>query len=399
MTFHRNTRNSTHFSSTAFATPHASDNVEGSAEIISQNSKEANQSNANNTVDAGEDSSYSDWGFFSDEDDDSHLFPPQLNSQDSGGVLIVSGDEESTVEGSRRDGVCQGRIVSLDHLYNTAANLSFPRADDSFSTHINSIDISEIRKSQSEESYEENKEDEVNGWNRRKQLFLLVLTSILMAVVSASLAWNNHSWRSNTLILEQELVQLQVKLQEQQAENLLKTTKHEEDYANNNSDGENSEYNSEEQKILLVDNCWIRAEASFTFGGCTEETKGCAKEASRYLWDSISSVGKTLKERMSYGGDEEWRNLKEGEHGTSGYCLGTGGVCFSSRGLPLLKSGFSIENISEVSYSIASATVAASDAMMHTISGASSLVEHYVSYVVDNTSEAIRGGTILDFLD
>mmetsp|Transcript_9110 Transcript_9110/g.14026 ORF Transcript_9110/g.14026 Transcript_9110/m.14026 type:complete len:464 (+) Transcript_9110:91-1482(+) len=448
-------------------TPPAS-NVGGCSVGMKSNSSKADEDSEGRRYSSDEER----WGLVSDEDEDAKLFPPHQHSDSlrGEGVLIISGDEESTVDSYRRGILHHHKknppILSVEHLARSGAELSLPDTDASLPTDLDSLDAGSIllRDEQSRsEAGDPKRQNEIKNENETpghgdregkiRNLYMPIVSAVLLAcmvLTSGFLVWDRNSWRSSAIRLEEELNLLQARVNETQAEieRLLLETKlkREDPPQEKKSDNCGSKDDGfffppkDQQKVVFADNCWLQAEASFTLGSCADQAKERAKGATDHVWEWFTEIQKTFQDdfvldqdvhndkqrnetkkatkdvadnvwewiaqiQKSFQDDVSDTNVHNDmqRHNTrkspSEHCLEDKGICFSPKWKSLQQAGLNLDDISDMSHSVAAATVAAGDAVMDIVQGAGSLVEDYVKQVIDITMNSMGDDSIFEFID
>lgn len=306
------------------------------------------------------------------------------------GVLIVSGSEPSLDDYQAREHVFPETPVE---------DFSLPGTDDSLPTDLESLveyignhrapgspgsSIFSIFAYTTNEEAQEEDEKSVRSWIEPMPLFARGFVAMLFLL----LAWERHTLRSSNLNLEKELQDLQDQhFQLQQAQNrsrfrlkpIPKVELPPEDTPNFSTGGFDWSKEPDFEDVLLADNCWLRAKASFTLGSCGSEAKenieDWATKAYGKTYETFEFAGKRFRETMS-----TWKTQAKSNR-------------FYFEGSPLQKAGFSLDSITEATNVVASVAVAGSDVVNKIVRDASTFVDEAILTALDTARDAIDEAT------
>jgi len=316
-----------------------------------------------------------------------------IGSAGKDGVLIVSGEDDDSNDESAAD---------LSLLFRTAAALSLPGTDCSVPTDTGRIDIAFERGVStnnllevpfSKHSAMVAMVDGSAQTDRQAPKIDLVkvigsVGFVVMAVALALLAWDRDAWRALALSQQNELSLLKNELMvmndhlalAKNASNAamdilsLKNWRTKSKEESNANATEEMEWEQKDAKstVLLADNCWFKAEANFKLGDCASNAKDGLGCVSSSVYQAFEGLGKAFWETAVL--------LKEGD------------TSLVFNGKPL-QAGITVDGIVEASNAIASATVAATDAMWSVVSQASQVMDDSILYAVGQTRDVIEDAT------
>ena len=316
-----------------------------------------------------------------------------IGSAGKDGVLIVSGEDDDSNDESAAD---------LSLLFRTAAALSLPGTDCSVPTDPGSIDVAFERGVStnnllevpfSKHSAMVAMVDGSAQTDRQAPKIDLVkvigsVGFVVMAVALALLAWDRDAWRALALSQQNELSLLKNELMvmndhlalAKNASNAamdilsLKNWRTQSKEESNANATEEMEWEQKDAKstVLLADNCWFKAEANFKLGDCASNAKDGLGCVSSSVYQAFEGLGKAFWETAVL--------LKEGD------------TSLVFNGKPL-QAGITVDGIVEASNAIASATVAATDAMWSVVSQASQVMDDSILYAVGQTRDVIEDAT------
>jgi hypothetical protein len=320
-----------------------------------------------------------------------------IGSAGNDGVLIVSGEDDDSNDESAAD---------LSLLFRTAAALSLPGTDCSVPTDPGSIDVAFERGVSTNNLLEVpfskhstmvamvDGSAQTEGQAPKIDLVKVIgsVGFVVMAVALALLAWDRNAWRALALSQQNELSLLKNELMvmndhlalaknaSNAAMDILslknwRTQSKEESNANASANAtEEMEWEQKDVKstVLLADNCWFKAEANIKLGDCASNAKDGLGCVSSSVYQAFEGLGKAFWETAVF--------LKEGD----------ANLVFN--GKPL-QAGITVDGLVEASNAIASATVAATDAMWSVVSQASQVMDDSILYAVGQTRDVIEDAT------
>ena len=195
------------------------------------------------------------------------------------GILIVSGAEEESAQGE------EGHDVPIEHVYQRASDLSMPGSE-SIPTKLESLDLGMNRTGIFMGSSEAS--TAATDYQKLRRMTILGLVAVVVAAIAIVTAiyvsLDRSSWKATAQLLEQEVKELVTKYEDLEAKY-------------NASVAFDWDVNGEEaHKAVLVNNCWLTAEANVKFGECANSAKEGLWDFSSRVWEKAEKMGTYAKD-------------------------------------------------------------------------------------------------------
>ena len=272
------------------------------------------------------------------------------------GILIVSGAEEESAQGE------EGHDVPIEHVYQRASDLSMPGSE-SIPTELESLDLGMNRRGIRNIFMDSSEASTAaTDYQNLRRMTILGLAAVVVAVIAILTAvyvsLDRSSWKATAQFLEQEVKELVTKYEDLEAK-----------YNASTSVAFDWDVSGEEaHKAVLLNNCWLTAEANVKFGECANSAKDGFWDFSSRVWEKAEKMGTYAKDSFDetyYAGDD-----------------------------PIQMSTVSFEALNEASRAFTSAAGALSSIFVDATQKASDLIDSSVVYAVEQTRDAIEDASL-----